>query len=115
MLTVAFAQFAIAAHACPLQSGARVAATPIAAIDGKQPCAGMEGAPAGAQANACEGHCGNAIGAPAHPDLPVATLSALPAPACVKAEGSMSDHSAGEVLPVSRAPPLTLQFCRLLI
>jgi len=112
-----FAQMAIAAHACLLQApAAAVSMAAVAADQGREPCEGMDGAPAHAQSNACEAHCANAIGAPTQPDIPPAAFTALPLPAVVAADVPTNDRSSPEApLAVSRAPPLTLRFCRLLI
>ncbi len=110
-----FAQIAIAVHACPVQAqGAAIAAA--AEHQRADNCADMGGARIPAQGNACESHCANAIAAPVQPDLPAATFVQLPAPAVVVAEVPASDGSPAEaLLAISRAPPLTLRFCRLLI
>ena len=111
---VVFGQLAMAVHACGVQEAAR--AVP-ASHAGGPPCADSGGAsPAGTQGAACKSHCSNGIVGAAQPDVPAATLTALPAPTFAVTEPEASDGSLGEaLLAVSRAPPLTLQFCRLLI
>jgi len=111
---VVFGQLAMAAHACGVQEAAQ--AVP-ASHAGGPPCADSGGAPpAGTQGVACESHCSNGIVGVAQPDVPAATLTALPAPTFAVSEPEASDGCLGEaLLAVSRAPPLTLRFCRLLI
>ena len=112
-----FAQIATAVHACPVEAATAAASTMAApAHPGNQPCADMDSAAAGAQGNACESHCADAIAAPAQPDPPAAAFTALPAPAIAVIEVGAGYRATGEVLvAISRAPPATLQFCRLLI
>ena len=113
MLAVVFGQLSITAYACPVQGVAMpVAMTRSSSADD---CAGM--APAATPpANACEVHCADATAAPASPDLPPFALTALPVSAIPLAalatttEGSTTPHAA-----LPGAPPLSLQFCRLLI
>lgn len=118
VVAVAFGQFALTAYACPLQGIApAVAAERGAANDAERsgPCADMDEAPAGAQGNACEIHCTDGIVTGMQPDLPPVALNALPEPAIAVAGPRTSEGHRMAVVPISRAPPLTLQFCRLLI
>jgi hypothetical protein len=112
-----FAQIAVALHACPVEAAAPAGVTTAApAHRGIEPCTDLESAPAGAQSNDCESHCAKAIVAPAQPDPPAAAFTALPAPPSAVVEVRASRRAAGErLVAVSRAPPVTLQFCRLLI
>ncbi len=114
-----FGPLAVTAYARPVQwSAATAAATAAATPDTVHsgPCADMNGARAHAQGNACESHCSDGIVGAAQPDIPAAAFTALPAPTLAvtgPAESGACFDAA--LLPVSRAPPLTLQFCRLLI
>jgi len=115
MAAVMFGPLAVSAHACPVQWIAATAAAALgAAHDG--PCADMDAAPAHAQGNACESHCSDGIVGVAQPDIPGAAFTALPAADIsvfeLRADGG---HPGAALVAVSRAPPLTLQFCRLLI
>jgi hypothetical protein len=79
-------------------------------------CAGMGAATATPQANACEVHCIDGATLPASPDLPPVTLALLPAPALPLAALAAPGVLARSPLAAQPgAPPLTLQFCRLLI
>ncbi len=118
MVAVVFGQLAVAAHACAVQ-GAAATTTP-GTVSGVAhsgpPCADMDAAPAHAQDNACESHCSEGLVAGAQPDVPPAVLTALLASAIAVPELRAGDgRRAVALVPVSRAPPLTLQFCRLLI
>ena len=115
---MAFGQFAMTGYACPVQGVvppvATLAAQEIDAVAG--PCAGMNVPPATSQANACEFHCTDGVTLPAQPDLPLVALTALPAPAIVRAVLATTDGAARTPLAaLPGAPPLILQFCRLLI
>ena len=116
---VAYGQFAVAGHACPLQGiPPAVATTHGSAHEAERsgPCAGMDRAPADAQGKGCETHCTDGIVVAAQPDLSPAAFAALPAPTIAVAELRVGDGCLSAALvPVSRAPPLILQFCRLLI
>jgi hypothetical protein len=114
---IVFGQFAIAVHACPVQSAAAAAPTTTAAAEnGMRSCADMGGTPADIKSNACESHCGNDIVTPAQLDLPAVGFAALTAPAFTVVPARPSDGAAdAATVAVSRAPPLTLRFCRLLI
>jgi hypothetical protein len=117
MLAVVFGQLAMSVYACPAQRSAAAAlATDASAPAGSGPCADMIKAPLDAQGNACEIHCTDGIVTAAQPDLPPAAFIALPAPTIAVTELRASDECPNAALvPVSRAPPLALQFCRLLI
>jgi len=115
---IAFGQFAIAFHACAVQAATPVVASITAAHHGTQPCADMDmdGAPSDAQGDACVAHCSNGIVTAAQSDLTAAGLAALPAPVFIVVQARPSDASPGAApVAFSRSPPLTLQFCRLLI
>lgn len=114
---VVFGQLAMAVHACPVQQATQVVPAAHAGTHGGgPPCADSGGAPAGTQGVGCESHCSNGIVGAVQPDIPAAAFTALPAPALAVAGLGSSDACLGAaLLPVSRAPPLTLQFCRLLI
>ena len=114
---IAFAQFVVALHPCPVLAGESAVATAQAAAPGDvEPCAGMGGMPDDTQGNACETHCSNGIVAPVQLDLPAVTFAALPVLPLTVATPWTSDASPGSAHDAaSRAPPLTLRFCRLLI
>ena len=119
MLAMLFAQFAIVAYACPVQSADVLVAPPHVAVhmdtDGN-PCPGMAGSPESPLANACEVHCNDGVTLPAQLELPQVVLAALPVPGIAVAQLAISEQAARTphaALP--GAPPLTLQFCRLLI
>jgi len=116
-LAVAFGQFAATAHACTVQriTGPIVVMHAEAPASG-EPCANMGTAPIDVHSNICESHCSTGVSAPAQPDLPAAALIALPAAPVIEAGIRAHDAWLGAgLIAVSRAPPLTLQFCRLLI
>jgi len=114
-----FSQIAVTAYACPVLGPAAPVAMPHAAMSadaGETPCAGMDGTPPSPKANACEVHCNDGVTLPAQADLPQIALAALPAPAIALAKLAMADEVARTPLAaLPGAPPLTLQFCRLLI
>jgi hypothetical protein len=113
----AFGQFATTAFACPaLPAPAGIAHGAVSADDGDVPCANGHRAPESAQANLCEVHCTDGIALPSNPDLPPVVLYALPAQPIPLADIGAGAYPALETIaPVSGAPPLALQFCRLLI
>lgn len=116
---VAFGQIAMTVYACPVPG----VAAPIAVTHGAMPqeagglpCAGRHEVPAPAQANLCEVHCSDGIGVPSLPDLPQVVLHALPAATVpLAAFDAAESRSPAWIEPISGAPPLALQFCRLLI
>jgi len=116
---IVFAQLAVTAYACPVQGSALLPATarsaPVAdAAD--HPCGGMATEPAAPQTVACEVHCTDGATLPAPPDLPPVALTVLPLPPMplvAFAAGDVAARTPYVALP--GAPPLTLQFCRLLI
>ena len=118
MLAMLFGQFAIVAYACPVQGPVAPvlmvhAATP---ADAATPCGGMAAAPESPRSNACEVHCNDGVTLPASPDLPPVVLAALPLPGmpvATLAAAEIAARTPYAALP--GAPPLTLQFCRLLI
>jgi len=113
-----FGQFAIVAYACPVQGPVAPvlmvhAATP---ADAATPCGGMAAAPESPRSNACEVHCNDGVTLPAPPDLPQVALAALPVPTLALAMLATADEAARTpYAALPGAPPLTLQFCRLLI
>jgi hypothetical protein len=118
-LGLAFAQLATSAYACPLQgSGVPLAEAHAASAPGPagHPCSGPAPEPVDTQTNACEVHCTDGLTLPASPDLPPVVLAALRAPAGALAALAAADLQP-RTPPAARpgAPPLTLQFCRLLI
>jgi hypothetical protein len=120
IVAVAFGQVALAAHACPLDGQSALVAVANGSPDhgnAAGPCGGMDAAPAApdGQANLCEVHCTDAISVPGQPDLPPVVLAPLPTAAIAAAECVVADAAPDSISPVSGAPPLTLQFCRLLI
>ena len=119
MLAMLFAQFAVVAYACPVQSpGAPAVMAHVAMYSegGENPCAGVPSAPESAQANACEVHCNDGVTFPTPPDLPPIALTALPVAAISLEQLAYSAAAARTpYAALPGAPPLTLQFCRLLI
>ena len=118
IVALAFGQLAMAAYACPVQSPVPPVATLAAQHDdaGAGPCAGMDMTPAAPQANACEFHCADGVTLPAQPDLPLVALTALPTPAVAQDMVAASNRIAlTPPAALTGAPPLILQFCRLLI
>jgi hypothetical protein len=115
----AFGQIASSAMACtalPVLAPAGFAQAAASPNAGDVPCANGHQAPESAQANLCEVHCTDGIAVPSNPDLPPVVLHALPAIDVALASLGADDSPAPEsIAPVSGAPPLTLQFCRLLI
>lgn len=119
ILGIAFAQLAVTAHACMartpmLQQQAQAEPTP--APHG--PCAGRTGTtPSPAQHdNACEVQCSDGAPPATAPGVPFVALASLsgglaPAAAFVDAREWRRSTLAAN----SNAPPLPLQFCRLLI
>ena len=116
---VFFGQIAMTVYACPVPG----VAAPIAVTHGATPqeaagfpCAGGHEVPARAQANLCEVHCSDGIGVPSQPDPPQVVLHALPAVTVPLADfGAAGSRTPAWIEPISGAPPLALQFCRLLI
>ena len=119
IVAMLFAQFAIVAYACPVQSRGAPAATPHVAMDvevGQNPCASMAGTTETPQANACEVHCNDGVTLPAQPEMPQVVLTALPVPDVALAQHAVSGQAARTpYAALPGAPPLALQFCRLLI
>ena len=119
MLAMLFAQFAIVAYACPVQSTGAPAAMPHVAMHvdaDRNPCPGTGGAPDAPLANACEVHCNDGVTLPAQPELPQVVLAAFSVPGIAPVQLAISPQAARTphaALP--GAPPLNLQFCRLLI
>ena len=76
----------------------------------------LAGTPESPQANACEVHCNDGVTLPTQPDLPPVALAALPVAAISLAQLAHSaDVARTPYAALPGAPPLTLQFCRLLI
>jgi hypothetical protein len=119
ILGIAFAQFAVTAHACALRVGstpAHTASASAAAHEGH--CGGQHAAalPQAPQGNACEVQCTDGAPSGAALDLPpvaLVTLAVPLVPATVPAEAREWGRSM--LAANSAAPPLALQFCRLLI
>lgn len=119
MTALVFAQFALAAHVCPLQGPVApeaLAQTPTQAGPAEHMCAGSaDAAAASAATNVCEVHCTGGVTLPASPDLPAVALVALPVPATPGATVETHDDAARTpYAALPGAPPLTLQYCRLL-
>lgn len=117
ILGIAFAQLAVTAHACTIrvQVPASVAAVP--ATPHHRHCSGQHAsAPLAPQGNACELQCSEAAPTSAMPDLPPVALSALTvAIAPAASPGATRAYGRSLLAANSAAPPLSLQFCRLLI
>lgn len=123
ILALTFAQFAAIAHACGDRgAGSRVdaaiAAVAPAAGSAGHHCHGHESAPVQEPelpaANLCEVHCSDGAVPPAAFDLPVVVPTILPAPPPAPAFVLVGTNSE-RALARSGAPPLLLQFGRLLI
>ena len=87
-----------------------------AGVAAEHPCSGMAPEPAAPQTVACEVHCTDGVTLPASPDLPPVVLTVLPLPVLpldALAAGDVAARTPYVALP--GAPPLTLQFCRLLL
>jgi hypothetical protein len=119
LLAMLFGQCAVVAYACPVQAPAAPAVAAHVAMHagaGENPCAGTDGAPDAPPANACEVHCSDGVTLPAQSQLPLVALAAQPVPTNALARLALAADLArtpGKALP--GAPPLNLQFCRLLI
>ncbi len=118
ILGIAFAQLAVSAHACVIgaKTAENVAAAALA-MPQRAHCGEVgEARPLAPQANACEVQCTEGAPSAATPDLPPVVLTSLPvsvAPVAMLA--SMRDWGRAVLAANSAAPPLALQFCRLLI
>ncbi|MEO8304940.1 MAG: hypothetical protein ABI724_12545 [Betaproteobacteria bacterium] len=116
---IAFGQFATTAFAClalPAPPPAVLAQGATSTDAGDLPCADGHPAPVSAQGNRCEVHCTDGITVPSQSDLPPVVLHALPVLAVpLAALGALAGPAPESIAPVSGAPPLALQFCRLLI
>jgi hypothetical protein len=119
IVAMLFAQFAIVAYACPIDSPTAPTAmvqAPMHGNAGEAPCAGAAGNAEAPRANACEVHCNDGVTLPAQPDLPLVALAALPVPAMALAElATCAEASRTPHAGLPGAPPRILQFCRLLI
>ena len=119
ILGIAFAQFAVTAHACALRVGTMHSQTPSASATAQEGhCHGQRAAalPQAPQGNACEVQCTDGAPSGAALDLPpvaLVTLAVPLVPATVPAEAREWGRSM--LAASSAAPPLALQFCRLLI
>ena len=118
ILGIAFAQFAVTAHACMIRAttaGMVAVAAPVVAHHGH--CAGAQvEVPLAPQANACEVQCNEGVPSAAAPDLPPVALALLSVPVAPLAEPVATRECARSMLAAnSTAPPLALRFCRLLI
>lgn len=118
MLAMLFAQFAVVAYACPVQSQGVPAAMPHVANyagAGESPCAAA-GTPESPQANACEVHCNDGVTLPTQPHLPPVAWAVLPVAAIGLAQLAHSaDVTRTPYAALPGAPPPTLRYCRLLI
>ncbi len=119
IIALAFGQFAVIAHACPVRGSAALPVTvqgaPADAV-ALHPCSDMVTAPARTQTNVCKAHCTDSVTLPASPDLPQLAPMALPVPTFALAPFALVDVAARTPFAALQgAPPLTLRFCRLLI
>ncbi len=118
ILGIAFAQLAVTAHACVIRATATegfAAAAPAVAHEAH--CAGQQAAASATpDGNACEVQCTNGVPPSGTPDVPpvaLAPLSIAMSPVATPVVVSQWDRSV--LAANSAAPPLALQFCRLLI
>ena len=116
---IAFAQVVVTAHACALRTGTLNAHVPLAAVSVDEGhCAGQHvtALPQAPQGNACEVQCTDGAPSAVAHDLPPIALVVLVlplAPATTPAE--VRELGRSFLAANSAAPPLALQFCRLLI
>jgi hypothetical protein len=118
ILGIAFAQLAVSAHACMI--GAKTAenlAATVPAMPQHRHCGETgENTPLAPQANACEVQCTEGAPSAGTPDLPPIVLTSLPVSvAPVSTLASLRYWGRSVLAANSAAPPLALQFCRLLI
>ena len=114
VVALLFGQFALAAYVRPAQPPNGPVAVHTEA--GHVPCAEMASVANPPEANACEVRCSDGVTPPAQPDLPPVALVALPVPAVALAKLPLSAEAARTpCAALPGAPPLNLQFCRLLI
>jgi hypothetical protein len=116
---IAFAQVAVTAHACALRAGTLNTHAPsAAAIAHEGHCGGQQAAsiPGAPQGNACEVQCTDVAPSSAVHDLPMVALIALDSPlASATTPAQAREWGRSFLAANSAAPPLALQFCRLLI
>lgn len=119
IIAMVFGQFALIAHACPVQGSAALPVTThslSADAVALHPCSDIATAPARTQTNACKAHCTDSVTLPASPDLPQLAPMALPVPTFALAPFALAAGAArAPFAALQGAPPLTLRFCRLLI
>ena len=119
IVALLFGQFALAAYVCPTQTPlAPTGSAPAAmhAEGGIVPCGAMSSPADTPDTNACEVHCSDGATSSAQPDLPPVVLAVLPVPALALAKlGHSSEKARTPYAALPGAPPLHLQFCRLLI
>ncbi len=124
ILAIALAQFVATAHACTLgpaaagEHRAAIVASGAFATPGTGTHCGLHhGAPSGAPANLCEVHCTDAATPVTALDLPSVAAAPMPSPqvalAVLSPRAARSEVARTEAQ--GGAPPLNLQFCRLLI
>lgn len=116
---IAFAQVAVTAHACALRTSTMKVPVPSAMAGALEShCAGHQATalPQAPQGNACEVQCTDVAPSSAVHDLPTIALIALDVPLTSMATPRQAREWGRSFLAAnSAAPPLALQFCRLLI
>jgi len=122
MLSLAVAQFAATAHACASTAPPGAAAPGIGvgvAYGGEEtprPCAGHAHRSTVPAANFCEVHCSAGATATPIPDLPPVVLSPLRLPVlALSAQRAISTCHPSPRSAAAPAPPINLQFCRILV
>ena len=119
ILGIAFAQLAVTAHACMARSPTpQLQAGVEAALAHQGHCAGASDSapPVAPHDNACEVQCSDGAPPAAAPAIPIVALAALSAPVVpVAAFVDAREWRRSTLAANSTAPPLPLQFCRLLI
>jgi len=120
ILGIAFAQFAVTAHACAHGAAPRTGHAPaVIAADAAvvtSHCGDQDAGRAAPAPNLCEVHCTDAATPTPALDLPAAALAPLPVAAITLADlAATATPQPSHLAAPGRAPPLILQFGRLLI
>jgi len=114
ILGLAFAQFAVTAHACLTGAAVQASSARAAAMGHEGHCIGAQAkAPLAPVANACEVQCTDGAPSAAAPDLPPVLLAALPvAPSPVALPLSKRTTEVATLAATRAQPPPQLQFGR---
>jgi hypothetical protein len=116
ILGIAFAQFAVTAHACLTGAVVHATAAKAVAMAHEGHCAGVQAkAPLAPVSNACEVQCTDGAPSAAAPDLPPVLQAVLPvAPPAVLLPFSERAVDVAALAAASAQPPPQLQFGRFL-